>query len=267
MGALRGALALGVLAAALALAPAARAELVKVEAIGSVPLGAASAGGATARQDALEAGIREAVERTAVGLAEQAGATASPDAVRAALGGQWKRYAVRYRILEDRGERAPLLETSPGAQSEYVVAVEVEVDQGRVRSQLASAGILAVAGSRGPSHSVRLALEGVDSYPLWLRIRSALAARGGAVRPLEFARARVLAEVETDEAPGAVMDRLGRALGEDYVLSPLGSDGDVLRVGVARVAPEAPAEPPLAPLGDPGAEAAGAAPGDGAPPR
>ena len=31
-------------------------------------VGAASAGGATARQDALEAGIRDAVERTAIGL-------------------------------------------------------------------------------------------------------------------------------------------------------------------------------------------------------
>jgi hypothetical protein len=255
--------ALAAVAAALALGATARAEVVRVEAIGSVPLGAASAGGATARQDALEAGIREAVERTAVGLAAQAGSTASPDAVRAALGGQSKRFAVGYRILEDRGERAPLLETSPGAQREYVVAVEVEVDQGRLRSQLASAGVLAIAGSQGPSRSVRLALEGVDSYPLWQRIRAALAARGGAVRPLEFTRARVLAEVETDEQPGAVMERLGRALGEDYALSPLGTDGDVLRVGIARVVPEAPAEPPPASPGELGA--GGAPPGGGAP--
>lgn len=268
MGALkRRAGALAVLLLFAVPAPA-LAELVRVEAIGSVPLGAASAGGATARQDALEAGIREAVERTAIGLATQAGSTAPPDAVRAALAGQWKSYAVSYRILEDRGERTPLLETNPGAQREYVVSVEVEIDQGRVRSQLAKSGLLASPGTtRAPTRGVRIALEGVESYPLWLRIRSALGARGGAVRPLEFSRARILAEVDTDEDAGTVVERLGRALGEDFALSPLGPDGDALRVAVVRrTVPEEPAAPPGA-SSDLPAGAAIPDPSAAAPPR
>ena len=48
--------AVAVVFAALA-AGVGRAELVRVEAVGSVPLAAGSTGGATARQAALEAGV------------------------------------------------------------------------------------------------------------------------------------------------------------------------------------------------------------------
>jgi hypothetical protein len=233
-------------------ATTAAAELVRVEAVGSVPLGAASAAGATARQDALEAGIREAILRTAIDLAKQAGTPAGPDAIRSALGAPsaWKEYTASYRILEDRGERAPLLETSPGAASEYVVSVEVEVEQGKVRSRLAKAGLLAPPAPPGGRQTVRIAFEGVDSYAVWKRIRRALGARGGAVQPLEFSHGRVLASVETDESSGAVIDRLARALAEDFELAPLGADGDAVRVAVARRAPTeppAPAPPDAAP--------------------
>jgi hypothetical protein len=250
-----GALKALALAAALLAAGPAWSELLRVEAVGSVPLGAASAGGATARQDALEAGLREAVERTALELVAQSGSSATPEAVRAALGGDAKAYAARYRILEDRGEREPLLEASPGAQREYVVSVEAEVDQGRIRSRLAQAGLLA-APRPASAQSLRIVLEGVDSYPLWARIRKALAARGSA-RPLEFAPGRIVAEVQTDEPSAAVVDRLGRALGEDFSVHSPGVEGDALRVAVApRVAPEeTPEGPPPAPASEPAPEA------------
>ncbi|MCU0670983.1 MAG: hypothetical protein MUF70_16770, partial [Myxococcota bacterium] len=166
--------------------PRAGAELVRMEAIGSVSLGAGSKGGATARQQALEAGIREAIGRVGEELATQAGATAGPLDVRTALAPEWKRFAVAYRILEDRGEREPLLETNPGAQREYVVVVEVEVDRARVRAQLVEAGIVARTGQAAGRRGLRIRFDGVDSYPLWTKIRTSLAARGGAIEPREF---------------------------------------------------------------------------------
>jgi hypothetical protein len=220
-------------------AGAARAELVRVESVGSVPLAAGSSGGASARQAALEAGVREAVERAAVDLASQAGASASQDSVRAALGTDLLAYASQFRILEDRGERTPLLEQSPAAEREYVVTVETHVDRSRLRSRLQQAGLLGAPAQPGARRALRIAFDGVDSYPLWKRIERTLGARGGAVRPLEFARGRIVAEVETAEDGGALVGRLGTGLGADFEVRPLGMDGDMLLVAIAsRAAPE-----------------------------
>lgn len=259
MGALRAFGAAAFLAWALLAPPGAIAELVREEAIGSVALGAGSKGGGTARQQALEEGVREAIARVGEELAVQAGATATPAEVRAVLAPEWKRFAVAYRLLEDRGERAPLLESNPGAQGEYVVVVEVEVDRERVRARLVEAGILGrpgVAGRRG----LRIRLEGVDSYPLWTKIRTALAARGGAVTPREFAPGQIVAVIDTDESGDAVVGRLAGALGPDFEVSNGGLDGDGLRISVARrLAPEEPgaASPgaPRQPATPPAAEA------------
>ena len=241
-------------AAALVWAGAAHGELVRVEAVGSVPLGAASNGGATARQEALEAGIREAVVRTAVDLARQAGSTADADAVRAAIGNDAKSLAATYRILEDRGERAPLLESSPGAEREYVVSVEVDVDRARLRARLAKAGLLPASSAAVPGGTRRVVLEGVDSYRLWIQIRDALAARGGNVRPLEFAPGRIVAELGAEEAPGSLASRLAASLGDVFEVQPLGSDGDAVRIAIVRrtlpeeASPDVPRSPgPAAP--------------------
>jgi hypothetical protein len=244
----RFARAVGALVVALCFAHGARAELVRVEAIGSVPLGAASRGGAAARQDALEAGIREAVERTALDLAKQAGSAADAETVRAAIGSDPKALAARYKILEDRGERAPLLESSPAAEREYVVAVEVEVDRGALRTRLTQAGLLAgTSAAAAPGGARRVVLEGVDSYPLWIRIRDSLGARGGAVRPLEFAPGRIVAELGAAEPSGSVVSRLAAGLGEAFDVQPLGEDGDGIHIGVTRrPAPEESAAPPTA---------------------
>jgi hypothetical protein len=253
---------LGVLFAA----AGARAELVRVEAVGSVALGAASRGGAEARQEALEAGIHEAVERTALELAHQAGSNADDEAVRAAIGTDAKSFVARYKILEDRGERAPLLETNPGAQREYVVTVEVEVDRSQLRSRLAKAGLVAAtATATTSSGSRRVVLEGVDSYPLWLRIREALAARGGAVRPLEFSPGRIVADLGGDESLGSVASRLSVGLGEAFEVRPLGESDGELHIGVTRRPPpddaaQSPATPGAAPAADHAPEPAAGTP-------
>ena len=130
--------------------------------------------------------------------------------VRAALGSDLLAVDRGFRILEDRGERAPLLEQSPTAQREYIVTVETQVDRSRMRSRLQQAGLLGAPAQPGMGRALRIAFEGVDSYPLWTRIERALGARGGAVRPLEFARGRIVAEVETAEAGGTLVGGSGR---------------------------------------------------------
>ncbi len=241
-----------VASALMALVPSvARAELVRVEGVGSVPLEAGSTGGATARQAALEAGVREAVERAALDLASQAGASASADAIRAALGSDLLRYASRFRILEDRGERAPLLELSASAKREYVVTVEVHVDRSRLRVQLQNAGLLGAEPQPSARRALRVAFEGVDSYRVWERIARALGARGGAVRPLEFAHRRVLAEVETKEEAASLVARLGAALGDGLELRAAGMDGETLVVAVATRIPSDVEASPVAPPSEP----------------
>ncbi len=235
----------------------ASAELVRVEAVGSVPLAAGVTGGSTARQAALEAGVREAVERAALDLASQAGASATTESVRAALGSDLLLYASRFRILEDRGERAPLLEQSANAEREYVVTVEAFVDRARVRARLQQGGVLGAAPQPGARRALRIAFDGVDSYRLWARIERALGARGAKVRPLEFARGRILAEVETEEDGGKLVGRLGSALSDTLELSSVGMDGETLLVAVAaRIPPEAatsPSVPPSEPAPQPSA--------------
>ncbi len=70
------------------------------------------------------------------------------------------------------------------------------------------------------------------------------------MRPLEFARGRIVAEVETAEDGGALLATgSGAALGEDFEVRPLGMDGETLRVAIAsRAAPE-PATMPGRPRG------------------
>jgi hypothetical protein len=240
------------LAIAMSAAAPVRAELVRVESVGSVPLGAASKGGATARQAALEAGVRDAVARAATDLASQAGSSAGPEAIRAALGNDLLLYAAQFRILEDRGERAPLLEQGPGAEREYVVTVEAYVERAKVRSRLVAAGLLGAPVQPGSRRALRIALQGVDSYPLWERIERALGARGGAVRPLEFSRGRILAEVETEEEAGAVVGRLGTALGEAVEVRSAGMEGETLLVAIApRAAPGGAPSNPAVPASEP----------------
>jgi hypothetical protein len=253
-----------VAAALLAAAAPAAAESIRIDAVGSVPLGAGSAGGASARQAALEAGVRDAVQRAARDLAHEAGVDASDETLAAAIGSDSLAYAASYRILEDRGERAPLLETTPGAQSEYVVTVEVEVEGDKLRARLMQAGLLGAPAHTASARPLQVELQGVGSYALWERIERALGARGGAVRPLEFDRGRILAELVTDETPQAVLGRLADALGDAATLRPLGGDPDALHV---EVVPRPPAEPPAAgrppPVGAPDSPAGP----PGAPPR
>jgi len=211
----------------------AAAELVRVDAVGIAPSGPG------AREAALEAGLREAVLLVAGELAREGGATSTdPLDLERALGADLRSYAGQYRLAEDRGERPAQLLQQPGVETEYAVVVEAQVERARVREALRRAGLLGPATPAG-LHSLWLTLDGVQAWPTWERVRRTLAARGGAVRPIEFARGVVVAEMQTDETNEAVVERLRRALGDSLGISVTESAPGTLRLRiVAAAAPE-----------------------------
>ena len=235
-----------VLAAALpAPRSGAAADLESVQAVGAAPAGRANGG--AERQAALEAAVREGVLQVAAEVAQETGPAPDPAALKSALGADLSSYAVRFRLIEDRGEHAALLIQEPGVDREYEVLVDVEVDRGTIRSRLARAGLVKAAAAPTAQRSVEVALEGVQSYGTWERLRRALGERGGSVRPLEFSRGRVLARVETDEAPDALVERLRHAVGDSFGIALRSADAQQIRIEVISApAPSAPAPPPPA---------------------
>jgi hypothetical protein len=214
------------LGAALAAAAPAAGEAVKVDAVGVAPAGPG------ARQAALDSGLREAVLLVAGELAREGGASVGDrDVLAGALGPDLRSYAIQYELLEDRGERPAQLVQEPGVEREYAVVVQVQVERARVSEALRRAGLLG-APSPGGVRSLWLTLEGVHAWRTWERVQRALAARGGSVRPIEFARGVVIAEMQTEESNEALVARLRRALGESLGLSVLGSAPGTLRLRV-----------------------------------
>jgi hypothetical protein len=207
----------GVLGAA---APAA-AERVEVEAVG---VAAAGAGGG--RRAALEAGVREAVLRVARDVVRESGAPeAEPDALLAALGNDAFAYAASYSIREDRGEQPARLLGDPAVEREHVVIVAAQVERGRVRAALEGARLLGGrAASPAGTRSLVVTIDGLESYTAWKRVAAALGGRGAPVRPVEFARGRVVVEVETAEPSGELVARLERAVGDALALAVVARD-------------------------------------------
>ncbi len=227
VGAVGVAVGLGLLAAA------ALAELVRTDAVGVV------AAGSGARQAALQAGVEEAVLLVAAELAREAGArTDDRDALRRALGSDLLPYAVQYELVEDRGERPAQLVQQAGVEREYVVLVEAQVERERVRDALIRSGLLGATTELGV-RSLWITIVGVDAWPTWERLRRALAARGGALHPVEFSRGIVVAELQTDETNEALVARLRRAVGGSLDLALEGSEPSALRVRVVAAPPSA----------------------------
>ncbi len=189
------------------------AEVQQVEAIGSVPIRPGS--GAAPREAALDQALREAVMRAARELlldVELPGdAEEDPDAALfEILGKDMLRYASRFRILEDRGERPALFTDDPRVTSEYVLVVEVHVDIDRLKLQLVEVGLL--AGSEPPERGrqLRVAFEGIGSYPAYQAIRHLLLEEVGAksALPVEFEGQRAVLAVEWEDDPERLFDRL-----------------------------------------------------------
>lgn len=255
----RAALTLAVLLCAAA--PAGAADLRRVESIGVVPIGGGAPEKATPRAAAVRAAVARAVEAVAQGLgpvvpplAGSREAAKKPTAIgpefARALGEDPLDYATRYRILEDRGVR-PAPRQEGGADKEYVVVVEVQVDAARVAERLRAAGWLRGAGDGEARATLRLVLEGVSDYRALESIRRLLLERLGAQRalPVEFSQGRAVLAVEGGPPADTLVTALQAAAPPELRLVPVEVDAQSVALLVEWTPPPAPSVEPAADVG------------------
>jgi len=226
------------LAAALAaFATAAAAEVRRVEAVGAVPVGGEVAATQPPRDAAVRAALREAVQRLALELlsGDFDPITAEP-AIAKALGNDPFRYATRFRILEDRGERPALFVEESGAASEYVVVVEAHLDLERIRQRMAANGLVEPAGEVRRVQIFVIA-EGLDRYGAYAALRRALieGARVRSAQPVAMERGRAVLRVVADREANALLEDLLAAAPPDLRIVPLSVDAETIRLRVRNV--------------------------------
>jgi hypothetical protein len=232
------------------LADAASAEVRRLEVVGAVPADPDRRGDQPLRKAALEAALAEAVSRVARGLLADPEGQA-PDIDLAKVLGEPTDYALRYRVLEERGERRALLVDDPEVTTEFVVLVEVHVDVDRVQARLAEAGLEAVVGT---GQSFRIELLEVPSERAYTAVRRALVEQAGAERaiPVELAPGRAVLSVEAPEGSKVAVGRLLAAdLGPGISLQSLSPAGQTVRLRLFEVPPEPEPVEEIPRFGDP----------------
>lgn len=244
---LAGAL-LGVLAAALVGPGAAGARQVRVESVGVVPIRDETRSAPDLRDAAEHGALGEAVLRVARDLLGAAGADVSDAALRESLGQDPLGYVDGYRRLEDRGERPALFSSEPGVEREYVVVLEVQVDEDRVRRRLAGRGWVSPSGDGGIPGFVQIGVEG--DYDAYRAVRDLLVAQLGlgTALPMELTRERAVLQIATPRDPAGILDALLAAAGPDVRITPVGSGRGTLELRVrVELPPRADPVPPPGP--------------------
>ena len=243
---------------------AAGAEIRRVEAVGTAPVRPGTQVGAL-RDAARDAALQEAVRRVArdqldparagsvaaagAGAAPAAGARAPLDAesrlnaaLDAALGTRPLDYLSRFRILEDRGQRAALFSEEAGVEAEYVVVVEALVDAERVLARLQRQGLPVLAESPNEVRRLRVELIDLDDYRALAAFQQTLSERlriTGAV-PVEMQRGRAVLEVPAQRDAAWLLSQLKQAAGPELSIESVASDAEHL---VLRLSLQAPAQP------------------------
>lgn len=245
--------ACALLLASAAAAPA-RAEIRRLEVVGAVSADPDDRGDAPLAQAALQDALREAVARVAQGLLVGPDGSVPEFDAAAVLGSDPTDYAVRFRILEDRGERRALLVTEPGVAREYVVLVEAHVDVERVRGRLQAAGLLQGVGPAEGATRFSLEVLELRSARAYTALRRALLDRAGAdqVQLRELEPGRALLRVRSGAGAQATVRALeGADLGEGLSVQALpgAASGPVVRMREVPV--EAPRDEPAAEEDDP----------------
>jgi len=222
----------------------ARAAAKSVEAVGVAP---APAPGTPVdeplRRKAVANALEQAVLKEAGSLAGRpAGRELSPsDPIRKALGGDPSRYTVRYRVLEDLGER-PALFLAGEADRELALRVEVLVDSDRIRVALQDAGLLekaeaAQALALPDDGAVHLILEGPPSWRALDRLRTYLEANGAArITPEAFEAGRAVWAVEGPWSSEGLRDLLVERPPEGLQVSEAKADGVSVALWLREVA-------------------------------
>ncbi len=187
---------------------------------------AADTAGASGRTAALEDGLSRAVEKVAFDLIESDGG--NPDGLVAleVLGGKSTDYAVRYRVLADRG-----VSTASGA---YTLEIEAHVDVDRVALGLQAAGLLKTLPGELPTRAFRVIVETRD-WAAYSGFVKAVKEHGGArsAIPESFSEGRAVLRVESPGQPDELLRRLLRARIEPLRVDALSSEGGDIRVQVA----------------------------------
>jgi hypothetical protein len=240
------------LALVLLIAGAAGAEARRVEVVGVAPAGADAPEGVPERQAALDDALARATLRVA---AELLGST--PEALEA-QGGLDRTlprppaaYALRFRVLEDRGERRALLLTDPDVATERALEVEVFVDAERLAADLRAAGRLAGAAPGLAPGAVTVELVDVPSWRAWAGVRDALRATDPeTVVPRRFEAGRAVLEVRGAAGGARLLSRLEARLPEGLSVEPLDVGAAHLRLRVRDRRPAA--APPEAVAPGPG---------------
>jgi hypothetical protein len=237
-------------AAMLLLAPAAGAEVRRIEAVGAVPIYADRShqrGAVAPRDAAIRKALREAVERVAeefiadiplsVGeepdVIEEEGSE-GPD-LEAVLGKKMVLYTSRFRVVEDRGERPALFADDPAVTSEYVVIVEVHVDVERVRERLVQKGIIPEGIAGGETQTLYLQVEGLTAYPAYEGLRAILLdERVGveSVVAVEMRRGRTLLRLESEIGAAELLEKLRMLAPPEMKLVPLHAAPDRVHIAV-----------------------------------
>lgn len=224
------ALGLGVLLG-LASGPAAGASASDpLEVVGAVAVRDGEPSTEPPRQAALREGLGEAARAAAFEMLAEARVPADPESVAEALGDDPFAYVLRFRLLEDYGERRARAVDDAGAEWEYAVRLEVHVDRDRVRERLASAGLLPVDPGPTSLRTIRVAVEGLTEYPAYRAIRDSLAGQAASVRPVEFIPGQATLEVETERSPEELLSGLFETLPEEVRVAPIEVDRNELRI-------------------------------------
>lgn len=224
---------IGALLLALLLAAPAAAQVRQMETVGAYALSPGAKRASSARDTAVKLALDEAVLRVAMDLvtgvkrAEAAGFL--PDV----LGDDPLDYISRYRIIEDRGERPATYTDDPKIEFEYVVLVESHIDSARIRSRLGKAGLL-MQRTRSAGKQVLVVVDRPDDFAAYEALRVALVERlrvKSAV-PIEMERDRIVLAVETSRSARQLLDNLLRNAPPELVVTPVGTQNDVLTLRI-----------------------------------
>lgn len=218
--------AASLVAAVVAPATSAWAEIRSLEVVGVVPLDAKARRSGIPKDRAIDEALWEGVSRVAAELlvdsivevpepdGGEAGDGGEPEdertRLRKALGDDMLAYTESFRIVEDQGERPALFTDNPDAATEYVVVVAVQVDVARVRERLKAAGLLDTGGLAMLT-GILLEVQGLTQYGGYDELVELLESESiGAVSvsPLEFSRDRILLHVEAEWGAGELLERL-----------------------------------------------------------
>lgn len=206
----------------------------RVEVVGVAPASGDPGHAMEEHQRALDDALARAALRAAAKLLET-----TPEALEAEGGlaalveGHPASYAVRFQVLEDRGERRALLSADPRVAHERVLRVAVDVDTERLATDLRAAGRLEPTPTEAAPEVVRLELVELRSWWAFDRLRDALAGSGELrVVPQGFSAGEALLEVRGARGAGEVLALLEAELPEGIRLRVRAARGHSLRVEV-----------------------------------